>query len=235
MTPCTKGKKRENKMIKIYGYRLSPFVERIYQLVTAKGIEDKFEFCAIPDDDLRSATYLALNPLAKMPVMEDGDLCMPESTIICEYIDAKFPQNPMLPDSLEEITAVKMINRMLDLYIFLNMFEASAIAGGDKPDKDLIAKKMAQLNAGLDIVERFIDKENGQFLVGDKWSMADCSMVSADFFFSRILERMGVDAYANRPKLKAWHDVQIDTPKLKETYKTMDKELVAFIKKMKEK
>lgn len=221
-------------MIKIYGYRLSPFVDRIFQVVRTKGLEDKFEFCPIPEGGLKGEEYLALNPLGKMPIMIDGDLCMPESAIICEYIEAKFPQVKLYPDNLEELTAVKLICRMLDAYVFQNMFDLASMARetGEKPD--VLEQKLAQINAGLDLIERFIGNEDGKFLVGDSWSVADCAMISADFYFVKILQAMKIEPYANRPKLKAWHDVQVDSPIVQETNQVMEKELVAFLSQIKE-
>jgi len=221
-------------MIKIYGYRLSPFVERIYQQVHAKGIEDKFDFCGMPDDGLQCEEYLKLNPLAKMPVLVDGDVCLPESAIICEYIEGKFPDKPLMPADKDQHLAVNLIMRMLDTYVFQNMFTASAMVREATPDKEAIKAKFDEVAVALDVVEKFASGKKDGFLVGDKWSLADCAFVSADFFFARILTAMGIDAFANRPKIKAWHEANKDTDVMKNAYDAKDKELVAFMQRIKE-
>ncbi len=221
-------------MIKIYGYRLSPFVERIYQQVHAKGIEDKFDFCGLPDDGLKCEEYLTLNPFGKMPVLVDGDMCLPESAIICEYIESKFPDTPLMPANKDQHLAVNLILRMLDMYVFQNMFTASAMVREATPNKEAIKAKFDEVVIALDVIEKFASSEKNEFLVGDKWSLADCAFVSADFFFARILTAMGVDPYANRPKIKAWHDANKDTEVMKNAYGAKDKELVAFLGRIKE-
>lgn len=221
-------------MIKIYGYRLSPFVERIYQQVKFKGIEDKFDFCGLPDEGLKCESYLELNPFGKMPVLIDGDLCLPESAIICEYIEGKFPDLPLMPSDKDQHLAVNLIMRLMDTYVFHNMFTASAMVREPEPDMEAVKAKFAEVSTALDVIEKFASAENGQFLVGDKWSLADCAFVSADFFFARIMTAMGMDAYANRPKLKAWHDANKDSDVMKDAYSAKDKELVAFMNRIKE-
>lgn len=221
-------------MIKIYGYRLSSFVERINQQVRAKGIEDQFDFCGLPEEGLKCAEFLALNPFGKMPVMVDGDMCLIESSIICEYIEGKFPDTPLMPSDKDEHLRVNLIMRILDMYVFANMFEVAALVRETPSDKEAIKTKLDFINNGLDIIEKFTNESDGKFLVGDKWSLADCAFVSADFFFARILASIDIDAYENRPKIKAWHEANKDTKTMIEAYANKDKELVAFMQRMKE-
>lgn len=221
-------------MIQIYGYRLSPYVERIVQQVRSKDIEDQFEFLPIPDDDVKSKKYTALNPFGKMPVMVDGDLKLPESTIICEYIEGKFTDTPLTPLDKDERLAINLIMRLLDLYVFPNMFAATAEMRAKNVDKKAIAAKFDEVNKALDMIEKFSVSTGAGHLVGNQWSLADCAFVPADFFFSRIMQTAGYDVYETRPKMKAWHELHEFSPRMTEAYKAMDKELVAFMERIKE-
>jgi glutathione S-transferase len=44
--------------------------------------------------------YLALNPNGVVPTLVDDGTPLVESSVICEYLDEKYPQNPLLPEAL---------------------------------------------------------------------------------------------------------------------------------------
>ncbi len=47
-----------------------------------------------------SATYLALVPSGNIPALVDGALTLTDSEAIAEYLEEKYPEIPMLPDTL---------------------------------------------------------------------------------------------------------------------------------------
>jgi glutathione S-transferase len=46
--------------------------------------------------------YLALNPNAVVPTLVDDGIPIIESSVICEYLDEKYPHNPLVPHDLLE-------------------------------------------------------------------------------------------------------------------------------------
>ena len=44
--------------------------------------------------------YLALNPNGVVPTLVDDGIPIIESSVICEYLDEKYPQNPLVPGDL---------------------------------------------------------------------------------------------------------------------------------------
>ena len=56
--------------MKLYGAHLSPFVNKVRLQIALKGL-DAVEFCAPPGGDLKSSDYLALNPIGKVPTLEE--------------------------------------------------------------------------------------------------------------------------------------------------------------------
>jgi glutathione S-transferase len=44
--------------------------------------------------------YLAINPNGVVPTLVDDGVPIIESSVICEYLDEKYPQNPLLPSNL---------------------------------------------------------------------------------------------------------------------------------------
>ena len=51
-----------------------------------------YEAVQVPRDQLKSAAFLALNPLGSVPVLEDGDFALSQNTAILAYLDALYPQ-----------------------------------------------------------------------------------------------------------------------------------------------
>jgi glutathione S-transferase len=47
-----------------------------------------------------SAEYLSIVPSGNIPALVDGDLVLTDSEAIAEYLEEKFPERPMLPDTL---------------------------------------------------------------------------------------------------------------------------------------
>ena len=74
--------------MKIYGAILSPYVCRVLMTLRHKGIKHDVE---MPADKLKSPDYLKLNPIGKIPTMKDGATILPESGVIVEYLDTKYP------------------------------------------------------------------------------------------------------------------------------------------------
>lgn len=82
----------------VYGGLLSPFVRKIRVMLTEKGVPyqlDQVNPFAPPP------AFLEISPLKRIPVLRDTDLpepnTLPDSSIIADYIEHKFPQTPLYP------------------------------------------------------------------------------------------------------------------------------------------
>lgn len=80
--------------MKVYGARLSPFVRKVLTVLELKALPyeqvDVFPGAVSPE-------YLKISPLGKIPAIEDGELAVSDSTVICEYLDERYPTVPTLP------------------------------------------------------------------------------------------------------------------------------------------
>ena len=74
--------------MKFYNAMLSPFAARCRMLIYAKGLEVEFSEAW---GDFSKEQLSLINPMGKVPVLEDGDLVLPESETICEYLEDRFP------------------------------------------------------------------------------------------------------------------------------------------------
>src|SRR5690606_6696476 len=73
-------------LVKLYTSPNSPFGARVTIAARAKGVT--LDHVGLPAGGLRSPEYLALNPIAKIPVLEtEGGTVIPESRAILDYLE----------------------------------------------------------------------------------------------------------------------------------------------------
>lgn len=78
--------------MQLVGVPQSPFVQKVRVVLEEKRLAYEL---APPDP--------ALHPLGKMPVLRDGDLVVPDSSVICAYLERKFPAPALYPADAAEL------------------------------------------------------------------------------------------------------------------------------------
>jgi len=58
--------------------------------------------------------FAALNPKAVVPVLVHDGWVLPESTVICEYLEQAFPEHPIYPGSAQACAAVRLWCKAVD-------------------------------------------------------------------------------------------------------------------------
>src|SRR2546423_401593 len=81
-------------MLTLYDADRCPFCARVRIVLAEKGVE--YENVQIDLAD-RPAWLYEKNPLGKVPVLEDGAFVLPESPVIMEYLEERYPEPPLLP------------------------------------------------------------------------------------------------------------------------------------------
>ena len=69
-----------------------PYCARVRILLAEKGVP--YEPLVIDLDD-RPAWVYEKNATGRVPVLEDGELVLPESAVILEYLEERFPEPPL--------------------------------------------------------------------------------------------------------------------------------------------
>lgn len=76
--------------MKLYGHPLSGNSHRVQALLEILGLEYEFILVDLPNGAHKKPDFLALNPLGQVPVFEDGDLVLRDSTAILTYLAEKY-------------------------------------------------------------------------------------------------------------------------------------------------
>ena len=74
-------------MITIYGFPMSPFTTRVILACRAGKLPYELK---TPPGGLKSADFLLMSPLGKVPVIVDDGSVLSESTVILDYLDDKY-------------------------------------------------------------------------------------------------------------------------------------------------
>ncbi|HET6158743.1 MAG TPA: glutathione S-transferase family protein [Dongiaceae bacterium] len=75
----------------------SPFAWKVWLTLEHKGIPYTAKQLSFDKDETRTPEFLKINPRGKVPAIVDDGLALSESNAICEYLEEKYPQHPLLP------------------------------------------------------------------------------------------------------------------------------------------
>jgi glutathione S-transferase len=158
-------------MITLCGFAVSNYYNKVKLVLLEKGIPFTEERVMTKSTD---EAVLAASPLAKIPFIrtEHGALC--ESEVIAEYLDAAYPQVPLLPAEPWAAAKVRELATFIDLHLELVARElyAQAFFGGSV-DEATQARVKAQLSkniAGFKRLARF-----APYVAGEQFTLADCA------------------------------------------------------------
>jgi glutathione S-transferase len=183
----------------LYGGKVSPFVMRPVLAARAKGHQLEPETF---EGGIKSPAYLALSPMGKMPLFVDGDVVLPESQVITDYLDATLPGPSLVPADPAEAARTRLIVRLTDLNLVPHL--GGLFRGRDNPDG--VAPAVAGLAEALGFIAHF-RRESDVFVVGDSFTIADAALIPIFFFFDVFNKNMGTGALvAAQPGLAAWWD-----------------------------
>lgn len=185
--------------MKLYGAAFSPYVQRCLMVARAKGRGVPL-LPPPPDGNWRSDDYRAINPLAKVPCLDDGGFILPESGPIADYLDAVLPGAALWPADPRNRARAAFVARMVDLEIgsgvTILLGQAFFGLGGD----DAPTRAARHIKRGLRAIGHFRDDAD-IWAWGDAFGHADAALMPMlavlDHFGERALldEDAGLAAY----------------------------------------
>lgn len=157
-------------MLKLCGFSASNYYNKVKLALLEKGVPFEEELAWVGQTDT------AASPLGKVPYLktDEGPLC--ESTVMLEYIEAKYPQHPLMPADPFAAAKVREVLRFLELHLELvarNLY-AEAFFGGKVSDaaKEKTSQQLEKNVAAFAQLAKF-----SPFVAGDSFTLADCAAV----------------------------------------------------------
>ncbi|HMP09097.1 glutathione S-transferase [Hydrogenophaga sp.] len=157
-------------MLTLCGFSASNYYNKVKLALLEKGLPFDEELAWVGETDL------AASPLGKVPYLktDEGTLC--ESTVMLEYIEAKYPQPALLPADPFAAAKVRELLRYLELHLELvarNLYP-EAFFGGKVSDaaKEKTGQQLEKNIAAFAKLAKF-----SPFIAGDSFTLADCAAV----------------------------------------------------------
>lgn len=100
--------------IKLYGFPISNFYNKVKYALLFKGIE--FEEVRI-DPKSEDPNWKRISPNAKIPVLEEDGFVISESLAIAEYLEDRFPEPQLFGSSPKERAQIRELILLMDNYI----------------------------------------------------------------------------------------------------------------------
>ena len=101
-------------MLTLYDAARCPFCARVRIVLAEKDIP--YETVEI-DLAARPAWLYEKNPAGKVPVLEEDGWLLPESAVIDEYLDERYPEPPLLPADPAERAFARLLTFRFDEYL----------------------------------------------------------------------------------------------------------------------
>jgi glutathione S-transferase len=187
--------------MKIFGFPLSPFVRKVAVAATEKGLDFEWE---PSNPQAPTEEFARISPFRKIPALADGDFCIADSTAIVTYLDAKYPDPPLLPAAAEARARAVWFEEVVDTVlipagapIVLNRFLRPTIFGIEGDD--------AAAAAAEEAIERPLDYLEGE-LRSDGW-LEDAFSIG-DISLASVIKTLGYTGWApdrtRHPNLAGW-------------------------------
>jgi glutathione S-transferase len=160
-------------VITLYDADRCPYCARTRIALAEKGIE--YETVEIDLDDRPSWIY-EKNPLGRVPVIEDDAFVLPESAVINEYLDERYPQPALWPADAAE----RAFGRLLVFRFDQLSSPYYALRRDEEGARERLDAELAKLNAILGAQP---------YLSGREYGLADIAYVP---WILRARDRMGV-------------------------------------------
>jgi glutathione S-transferase len=97
--------------MKLYGVAPSPFFRKCRIVLEEKGIPYEIERLApVP----KTPELLAMHPMGKIPILRDGELVVPDSSVICAYLERAHPAPALYPQDAADLAAALFLEEYAD-------------------------------------------------------------------------------------------------------------------------
>jgi len=161
-------------MITLYDADRCPYCARARIVLAEKGVE--YETVVIDLDD-RPAWIYEKNPTGRVPVLEEDSFVLPESAVIAEYLNERYPEPALLPEDPAERALARML-----IFRFDNLSKPYyALRRGEDDARERFDRELAKLDRAL---------QAQHFLTGREFGLTDIAYVP---WILRARDRMSVE------------------------------------------
>ena len=161
-------------VLTLYDADRCPYCARVRIVLAEKGLE--YETVVVDLDD-RPAWIYAKNPLGRVPVLEEDAFVLPESAVIMEYLEERYPEPPLWPADPAERARGRLLVERFDAV----SRPYYALRRGDQSATEELHERLNDLDSLL---------ASRPYLTGLQFGLADAAYLP---WILRAREALGVD------------------------------------------
>ncbi len=158
-------------MLTLYHTPLSINSRRVWVALLEKGLTFDTVEVDLAGDQFKPE-FLSMNPFHHIPVLVDDGFTVIESFAILDYLEAKYPQPSLVPQTPEALATTRMVEMVTlnELVPAINPLTRQMMGFGEvSPEAIEEAKKKAD-----GVLKFYVEKlGNGPFFGGDQLTLAD--------------------------------------------------------------
>tara|TARA_B100001564_G_scaffold291173_1_gene255154 strand:+ start:109 stop:738 length:630 start_codon:yes stop_codon:yes gene_type:complete len=204
------------KKMKLYDFPRAPNPRRVKIFAHEKDIELELINCDMGKRAHKTPEFLNKNPSGKIPVLElDNGKCISESVAICRYLELIKPEPNLFGKNAYEIAYIESRNRHIEFELWTQI-GVSWVNGpivGSLGIFDQIPDAKAASDKNVRSYYQRLDKEfsSSDFVAGERFTIADISLVSAIDFASEMVDLTPDEGLKN---LYKWHNEVSSRPSM---------------------
>jgi glutathione S-transferase len=144
----------------------------------------------------KTLEFLTVNPMGKVPALQDGEATMAEAAAICAYVAERYPEAKLAPP-LGDVHRAKYLYW---LFFAPSCIEPAMVQLATKMEMSSVAAGWGDAQRVFDVLE--VALEQGPWILGDQFSAADIAIGSGLTFavrnFKMVPSRPAFDRYLDR-------------------------------------
>lgn len=171
----------------LHSHPLSSFCWKVLIALYEKRTPFEARTVALHEPEARAA-FRTLWPTAKIPLLQDGDRIIPETSIMIEYLDLMHPGAVrLLPEDAETLLTVRLWDRLFDLHVMqpVQRYVAQHLRPEGERDARALADALADLATAYEMIDERLQAD--PWAAGGAFSLADCAAAPALFYASILL------------------------------------------------
>jgi glutathione S-transferase len=172
----------------LYGHAFSSYTQKV--LIALYENATPFEFRSIgPDTPEHTAEWLRRWPIAKFPLLLDGERAVVETSIIVEHLQLSHPGPVrLIPDDAAAALKVRFLDRFFDLHVMdaAQHAVAGALTGDPVKRKEGVALSEEKLERSYAWLEG--ELAGRTWATGADFTLADCAAAPSLFYADWIYE-----------------------------------------------
>jgi len=186
--------------MKLYNANLSVWASRCRLVLYAKGLDAEI---LAPPGGISSDEYKTINPTGKIPALEVDGQILPESEVICAYLEEISPEPSLMPEDPMDRAHMRLLNQYANLYVNPAWYALIPYLNDPSSQREELATGLADLIAALALVDGQLGE--GPYALGSQLTQADCALVPSIFCAFANLRMFKQQAALNGlNKLTAW-------------------------------